>query len=113
MIANDRVSLIWDLYRFLALLMTKNVKVSYTCVEEPGEIRASESNATAQIAVLFPLEQNSEQIEIKTSSVQLFYFMTSGPLKASHIKSGVKKKVEAAKRYTLRHAGCLHGCFTI
>ena len=31
----------------------------------------------------------------------------------SHIKTGVKKKVEAAKRYTLRHAGCLHGCFTI
>ena len=47
------------------------------------------------------------------SSVQLFYFMTSGRLKASHIKTGVKKKVEAAKRYTLRHAGCLHGRFTI
>ena len=47
-------------------------------------------------------------------SVQLFYFMTSCPLKASHIKTEVKKKVEAAKRYLrLRQAGCLHGCFTI
>ena len=40
-------------------------------------------------------------------SVQLLYFMTSRPLKASHIKIEVKKKVEAAKRYTFRHAGCL------
>ena len=47
------------------------------------------------------------------SSVQLFYFMTSRPLKASHIKTGVEKKVEEAKRYTLRHVGCLQGCFTI
>ena len=30
-------------------------------------------------------------------SVQLFYFMTSGPLKASHIKTWVKKKVESSK----------------
>ena len=33
--------------------------------------------------------------------------MTSCPLKASYIKTGVKKKIEAVKRYTLRHAGCL------
>ena len=39
--------------------------------------------------------------------------MISGALKTSHIKTGVKKKEEAAKRYTLRHAGCLHGCLTI
>ena len=32
------------------------------------------------------------------SSVQLVYFMISRPLKASDIKIGVKKKVEAAKR---------------
>ena len=30
--------------------------------------------------------------------------MTLGPLKASHIKTGVNKKVEAAKPYTIRHA---------
>ena len=35
------------------------------------------------------------------SSVQLFYFMTSSPLNPSHVKTEVKKKVEAAKRYTL------------
>ena len=33
--------------------------------------------------------------------------MTSRPLKASHIKTEVKKKLEAAKRYTLRQAGYL------
>ena len=46
-------------------------------------------------------------------SVQLFYFVTSRPLKASYIKTGVKKKVEAAKQYMLSHAGYLHGYFTI
>ena len=37
------------------------------------------------------------------SLVQLIYFMTSRPLKASHLKTAVKKKVQA-ERYTLRHA---------
>ena len=36
--------------------------------------------------------------------------MTSSPLKASHIKTGVKKKVKAAKRYTLRHADLQDDC---
>ena len=49
----------------------------------------------------------SQSFYDRFSSVQLVCFMISSPLKASHIKTGVSKKVKAAKQYTLRHTGCL------